>query len=123
MKDREHEIQCECVRWFRLRYRGYRIFAVPNGGERNVAVAQKLKAEGVSAGVPDLCIPVPMGGYHGLWIEMKKSRVGVRGELVDKGVLSENQKDWIEYLRGMGYRVEVAYSVGEFMGIIGDYLG
>ena len=26
---------------------------------------------GVKAGVPDLCLPVPMNGYAGLYIEMK----------------------------------------------------
>lgn len=29
------------------------IFAIPNGGKRNVIVARKMKAEGVKPGVPD----------------------------------------------------------------------
>jgi hypothetical protein len=33
-----------------------RLFAIPNGGHRNKIVAKKLKAEGVLAGVPDLCL-------------------------------------------------------------------
>ena len=43
----------------------------PNGGSRNKAEAVKLKQMGVKAGIPDLCLPVPMGVYSGLYIEMK----------------------------------------------------
>jgi hypothetical protein len=32
---------------------------------------EKLKAEGVRAGVADLCLPAARRGYHGLYIEMK----------------------------------------------------
>lgn len=51
------------------------MFAIPNGGERNLKVASNLKAEGVRAGVADAFLPVPIRQYpilrHGLWIEMK----------------------------------------------------
>ena len=47
------------------------LFHVPNGGKRNAAEAARFKAMGVKAGVPDLCLPVPRGGYAGLYIEMK----------------------------------------------------
>ena len=42
------------------------LFHVPNGGARSKATAGRLKAEGVKPGVPDLCLPVPRGAYHGL---------------------------------------------------------
>jgi hypothetical protein len=48
------------------------LYAVPNGGERNRAVAARLKAEGVKSGVSDLCLPYRAKGYSGLYIEMKK---------------------------------------------------
>ena len=47
------------------------LYHVPNGGKRNPAEAARFKAMGVKAGVPDLCLPVPMNGYAGLYIEMK----------------------------------------------------
>ena len=47
MKTTEHEIQVNCVNYFRLRYPKGLIYAIPNGGHRNVIVASKLKAEGV----------------------------------------------------------------------------
>lgn len=45
-----------------------RLFAIPNGGQRSIATASRLKAEGVRAGVWDLCMPTEKGT---LWIEMK----------------------------------------------------
>ena len=67
----EHEEQREFVRWFRQNHPGVRIFAIPNGGARSITTAAKLKVEGVSAGVPDLCIPA-----WGMWIEMKRQKGG-----------------------------------------------
>jgi hypothetical protein len=53
----EHFEQCELVMWFRQTYFGVRVFAIPNGGQRSISTAARLKAEGVCAGVPDLFIP------------------------------------------------------------------
>lgn len=48
------------------------LFAIPNGGERNVKVAAKMKATGTKAGVSDIFLSVAKGGYHGLYVELKK---------------------------------------------------
>ena len=88
----DHE-QMLLVQWFRRTYMGVRIFAIPNGGHRHPAVAAKLKATGTSSGVPDLFVPA-----WRLWVEMKRSK---------GGSLSPEQKDWIEYLEGVGYWVIV----------------
>ena len=69
---------------------------IPNGGLRNPVVASKLKAEGVKAGVPDIFLPEARGGYHGLYIEMKR----IKG-----GRLSTEQAQWIADLLGQGYAV------------------
>lgn len=81
-----------------------------------------MKAEGQKAGVPDLFLAYPCKGYHGLFIEMKKSRVGKRGRLIDKGKTSEYQDAMIANLRKVGYRVEVCYSFDQFKEIIKQYL-
>jgi hypothetical protein len=83
----EHEEQREVVKWFRQTHKGVRIFAIPNGGQRSIAAAARLKVEGVSAGVPDLHVPA-----WSLWIEMKRSK---------GGSVSAEQKDWIAYLEGV----------------------
>ncbi len=69
------------------------MFAIPNGGHRSKAVAAKLKAEGVKPGVPDICLPVARGGYHGLFIELKAG----------KNKASAAQTDWITGLNFQGY--------------------
>lgn len=48
------------------------LYHVPNGGSRKKAEAGRFRAEGVKAGVPDLCLPVARGGFHGLYIELKR---------------------------------------------------
>lgn len=95
----EHEEQREFVRWFRMTYGritagGVRIFAVPNGSQRSRTTGARLKAEGVSAGVPDLFIPAWC-----VWIEMKRAR---------GGTVSAEQRDWLAYLESIGHTVIVA---------------
>lgn len=75
------------------------LFHVPNGGKRNAAEAARFKAMGVKAGVPDLCLPVPMNGFAGLYIEMKYG----------KNRTTKEQEKWIEALRQQGYKVAVCY--------------
>lgn len=72
---------------------------VPNGGKRDKATAIALKRQGVKAGVPDIVLPVPRGGYHGLYIELK----------VGKNTTTGNQKRWIRFLGEQGYYVTVCY--------------
>lgn len=104
----EHFEQREFVRWFRQTYPGVRIFAIPNGGARGMAAAARLKAEGVSAGVPDLFIPTWL-----LWIEMKRQK---------GGVLSKEQRDWFGYLEGIGHTVAVAYGCDSAKAKVLDFI-
>ena len=58
-----------------------------------------MKAEGVLAGVPDLVVAEPRGGYHGLYVEMKRAT---------GGSVSSKQDDVMTKLRARGYKVMVA---------------
>ena len=91
----EHMEQCLFVQWFRQTYPKIRIFAIPNGGGRSKAAGASLKAEGVSAGVPDLCIP-----EWNTWIEMKRSA---------GSHLSPEQRDWMAYLESIGQTCVVGF--------------
>lgn len=98
----EHEEQVNLIQWAAhaaCKYPPLRLlYAIPNGGNRHPVTAAKLKAEGVRAGVPDLCLPVPRGTYAGLYVELKRKQ---------GGSVSEGQREWIHLLTLQGYRVEV----------------
>ena len=87
-------------------------FSIPNGGSRNRTEAARLKASGVKAGVPDLCIPIPSGKYHSLYIEMKYGR----------NKTSPAQDMWIERLRNLGHKVCVCYGANQAIDEIEKYL-
>ena len=92
-KHSEHSEQVGFVNWFRAKYPDTLIFAIPNGEKRSISVATRLKAEGVTRGIPDLYIP-----SCNLWVEMKRAT---------GGRLSPDQKKVIEYLRSVGHTVIV----------------
>jgi len=82
MKQTEHLEQVALMNWAEMQSRHTPelklLFAVPNGGKRNKRVAEKLKAEGVKAGVPDLVLPIARHGKNCLFIEMKSPDGRVR---------------------------------------------
>jgi len=88
------------------------LYAVPNGGWRSPATAARLKATGTKRGVPDMCLPVARGPYHGLYIELKK----VRG-----GRVSVDQQKWLVELRRQGYQALVCHGHDEAVKAIQDY--
>lgn len=111
MRNDEHILQVNCVRWFRLQYPKRIIFAIANGGARNAVTGAMLKAEGVTRGVPDLLIPEPHNNYAGLWAEMKTK----------KGVVSPYQRDMMRELEKRGYKCEVCRTFDDFQRVIRDY--
>ena len=86
---------------------------IPNGGKRSKAEAGRFRAMGVKSGVPDLFLPVPRGKFHGLWIEMKRTK---------DGKLSENQKWWLKALNSLGYSAQVAYGAEQAIRQLEEYL-
>jgi len=100
----EHDEQVALFKWARVGINTYpellNMFAIPNGGKRDKAVAGKLKAEGVKAGVPDIFLAVPNHKHHGLFIEMKHGR----------NKLTDEQKAWKEKLEIENFKHVVCYS-------------
>lgn len=89
------------------------LYHVPNGGSRKKAEAGRFRAEGVKAGVPDLCLPVARGEYHGLYIELKRLK---------NSKTSEDQKAWIEKLNEQGYCAVVCKGWEAAAKVITEYL-
>jgi len=77
------------------------LYAIPNGGLRTRVTASRLKAGGVKSGVPDMCLPYPNGGYHGLYVELKQ---------INTGRLRGSQRKWLDYLKDNGYKIVLAYN-------------
>ncbi|WP_234735349.1 VRR-NUC domain-containing protein [Tellurirhabdus bombi] len=115
----ESGLQVACVRWFRDQYResANLLFAIPNGGHRNKAVAAKLKHEGVLAGVPDLMLAKASGAFHGLFVELK-----VQYANGQKNTPSPEQKQRIKELKEQGYFVAVCYELNQFIEVVNTYL-
>lgn len=114
MKHLEDNLQKSCVLWFRYQFPRYSklLFAVPNGGKRNIREAERLKSQGVIPGVSDLILMIPKNGLGSLCIEMK----------IEGGRQTINQREWQEQVEKVGIKYEIARSIDEFMNIINKYL-
>ena len=108
------------------------LFAIPNGAfyGGHWSVANRMKAEGVKSGVPDIFLPVKKIDvglevvvndelseqfgkvWCGLWIEMKAG----------KNKVSPEQEWWLEQLTKQGYLTRVCYSAEEAISEIEEYL-
>jgi hypothetical protein len=112
----EHEEQVRVINWcdtFADR-RASLIYSHLNGLRAPLGAVVKAKASGGRKGLPDLFLPVPSQGYHGLYIEMKRLKLSK---------VSTEQTEWIERLRSMGYRVEVCKGHETAIDTIKEYLG
>lgn len=98
----ESQEQSNFVSWFRINYPNYIIFSVPNGGNRNLIEAKRLKDEGVTAGVYDLICLLPNG--RTIFIEFKKQK---------GGVVSKNQKEFMSNLDRLGFEHYIAYGFAD----------
>ena len=103
-KELEHQVQKAICQYLDLQKIFY--FAVPNGGHRHIKVASKLKAEGVKAGIPDLCILKDGFAY---FIEVKRPKT----QDSPKGRVTKNQIEVFGKITDTGCKVEVAYSVSD----------
>ncbi len=88
------------------------LYAIPNAGKRTKFQGKWLKDEGLKPGVPDICLPVPRHGYHGLYIELK---------IPPNGPTSE-QLDWLKALRNQGYKSVLCNGQDQAKQVIADYL-
>lgn len=126
----EHELQCDCVAWFRRAYPHKKrlLFAIPNGAKLAPATGKKiehldektrrgiawkrLEKEGAVKGAADLLLSIPSGDFCGLYIETKTPRGRQRPdqELFEADVLRE------------GYGYAMPRSLAEFQQLIIVYL-
>lgn len=116
----EHAEQAALIRWFSVKYRNQYpadcLVALPNAGKRSFAVGKRMREEGLRKGALDLCLRIPSGGAHGLWIEMKRADE-------TKGAVSDEQFADIGLCLRMGYAATWCAGWQEAAAVIDAYLG
>ncbi len=95
----ESQEQKQLIQWCRTDPRFQYLFHIPNESIGGQGWIVRNRQMGVRAGVPDLFYPVPMHGYHGLFIEMKTKT----------GRVSQEQTKWLNALEQLGYKCVIAH--------------
>ena len=111
----EYVEQINAVSWFRHNYPQYRklFFHVANESECRPQYRAKLSKMGITSGVSDLILLVPVGGYPYAVFEMKRT---------GKGQLSPDQKLFLNAAAEMGAFAAVACGAEQFKLAVGYYL-
>ncbi len=108
----ETQEQKQLIQWCRSDPRLQYLYHIPNESVGGQGWLIRNRQLGVRAGVPDLFYPVPLNGFHGLFIEMKASNGRVRPE----------QKRWLDALETFGYKCVVAHGWIEAKEALEEYL-
>lgn len=127
MNSSEHDEQVALFNWVRTFENKYpalkmmyaNVNAQKFGGatrQHKMRIIARLKAEGLSPGIPDIFLPV-CRSFTGVWvpglyIEMK----------VKPNKQTETQIEWMNKLEKEGYQYNVCYSWMEAAHVICDYL-
>lgn len=120
----EHELdefktQTRFVSW--CRQNGIFVFAIANQQPMAACcddkttvkrILKKLYKSGLEEGMPDLMVPIPSNGYHGLFIEMKKK----------SGKLAKRQKAIMEWLEKMRYKAVTCHTTEDAIAQTKKYL-
>lgn len=117
MKHLESAHQAQVMEWSKWAYKTGKypmlnmLHCSLNGVKLSATQARIAKAQGMLSGVPDLFLPLPKNGHHGLYIEMKS----------EKGRLTENQQWFLSNAESLGYKTAVCYSAKEAIDAIEAY--
>ncbi len=87
-------------------------FAIPNGFLDSKSKRVRAWQEGTLSGVPDIFIPWPSRGHHGLFLEFKA--LG--------GTVSKAQKVFLALASSRGYKAQVVFGLREALEALKDYL-
>lgn len=119
----EHTEQARVIEWARTNEficpELCMLFSTLNGipllginGRMRAIIINRMKAEGMKNGVPDLLFFVARKGYHGLVIEMK----------VNDNKPSKEQTSWLDKMHEQGYLAVACWGADESKQVIADYL-
>jgi hypothetical protein len=112
----EADDQMVIIEWAHLQTGRYPelalLFGTMNGVRLSIGAAKKAKALGMAKGCPDLWLPFPHGGYHGLVIELKDG----------DNKLTPEQRWWLDQLNSCGYKATCCRGCDDAIQTITEYL-
>lgn len=114
----EREEQAALIEWWcwccrRWQLEPYDLFHIPNEGTGSAVRGRLQQKQGLRPGCPDLMLSVPVGQYHGLFVEMKRAR---------HCSVSQEQRMFHARLQLRGYAVAVCHGSTEARMAIKQYL-
>lgn len=119
----EHQHQVALFKWARMHEKAYPemrlLYAIPNAAKRSKRQGAYMKAEGLKAGVPDVCLPVARQGFHALYIELKRPRTATQRA----GTVSDAQSGMLDGLNQEQNLAIVCWGWEEAAKAIIDYVG
>lgn len=92
---------------------GLFFYHVPNGLARTATQGGLFKAQGLRKGWPDYCLDLPLGGYHGLRLELKS---------LNGSKPSPEQLEILARLESVGFKCAVAWGFDDARQQIEKYL-
>ncbi len=106
--------QEQLVAWFRMQYRQLSdlLIHIPNGQNVGAVVGARLKRMGLLKGASDFLLAYPIGGYAGLWLELK----------TEGGRLTVEQQAFLERMRHVGYSAHASWHFEDSQKIIVSYI-
>lgn len=87
-------------------------FSVPNDRKTNRIMGAILKHMGLKPGVSDICVSIPKGQYHGMFIELK----------FGKNKPTQHQINFIDNMREKGYHALVCVGYEAARAAIEEYM-
>jgi hypothetical protein len=114
----EFDEQCFVFKWCSFcesRYPCLKyIFSTLNGVRLTIRQAVNAKRSGNKKGVPDIILPYNNGTYSGLFVELKRVKLGS---------VSLEQKEFIKYLESQNYKALVCKGSESAINAIKEYIG
>lgn len=111
--ERSEEVeQAMVVHYLNYVYPSVKYCASAGGVRTSIKQAIKMKRTGYVKGFPDIQICKAVGGYHGLFIEMKRM----------SGTLDKSQKEWLAALNNEGYLARCCKGFDSAKLLIDQYL-
>lgn len=112
-KYEQQDLNSHCEKLWPVEYESMWHTINESGGKSSKQYGAMLNKQGRKKGVADWCVMIPVGNYHGMYLELKRCH---------SGSISKEQKAFIKRQSELGYFCCVAYGFRAALKAIDDYL-